>query len=157
MQGHNFLEKLQQCIEAEDELKKFGDIREKCFWIFDETGKVGLTIEKIGECVNKDWKSLYKVISISNEENIEYVYKRLKEGYINRKEFKKAMSGTIAKINARYDELKENAENTAKDLSEYYDKTFAKDASKLDGTEKYTCLMLSQPEIKKMVFDFLKS
>lgn len=152
------LDDLRKAIESRQQFEEFKELKEKCLKVFEDT--IYVTMELIGEIANNEWQEIYRKVHISTAEqqNIKELFEyQLQRGHINRKEFKEQLQLSIDTIEEKYEELKKAAEEAEEQLSDDYDEFFKKDLNDLDGASKYIFFMFSQPEVKHIIENFLKS
>ena len=149
-------EQLKELVETRqkyEELKALSDI---CFKVFETYA--GITMEFIENCVKNEWHKLYKKVGLINMRDVWTEFSFLKEGIINRKEFSERMSETVNRINEFITKLQIKLENAEKEFYQEYDSFFDCNAeSHQDEKSKYIFFVLSQPEVRKIIMNFLES
>lgn len=147
---------LQELVETRkkyDELKALSEI---CFKVFETYA--GITMEFIENCVNNEWHELYRKVSLVGMGDVWNEFSLIKDGIINRREFKERMSETVSRINEFIAKLKAKLEKAEKDFFQEYNSFFdCNTTSHQNGVSKYIFFVLSQPEVRNIIMNFLES
>ena len=142
----SFLAKRLQLVELRS-------IAEKCLSIFEDS----CSIEDIEECVYRDWEKIRRQVTYINYVPVKDYFRRLKNGYINRTEFKKALEPACNAINDALIKLKNETSKYAKEFSDAYKAFFSEGAKNAKACEeKLIYFTLCQPKTKEIIMEFLK-
>ena len=106
---------LQELVETRKKYEELKALSEICFKVFETYA--GITMEFIENCVNNEWRELYEKVNLFNVQDIWTEFSFMKEGIINRREFKERMSETVSRINEFIAKLKAKLEKAEKDFS----------------------------------------
>ena len=141
-------------VNKRERYDDFKELLEKCLSVFEF--KAGINMVHIERTINNEWETLYKKYDLAYSrpkegEHISYLFLRLKDGMINRKEFKEIMQPVINFLNETLENMKIEAEEA--------EKVFDKDIDELlcSDKNKYIKFFFSQPEVKSKLTKFFQS
>ena len=149
-------EQLQELVEAQKKYEELKALSETCFEVFETCA--GITMEFIEKCINNEWVELYRKIDLYGMKDVWKEFSLMKEGIINRREFKERMSVTVSEINEFIAKLKVKFEKAEKDFLQEYNSFFVLNATSHQNREsKYIFFGLSQSDVRDIIMEFLES
>ena len=147
---------LKRCVELEERLKNFKEVRDACYRVFEDT----TSIEEMEDIIKNQWPKLYDISRISiSDAHVRYAFTQLKDGRIkDREEFKRTLTQSISDIDMEYETLKDQALAADKKISDDYDQWFKESiATQKSGAMKTLYQMLAEEGIKEIIMSFIKS
>lgn len=150
-------EDIYNAVNKRERYESFNKLLDKCLSIFDV--KAGINMAYIEKTINNEWETLYNTYDLAytrpkEGNHISYLLLRLKDGMINRKEFKDLMQPVIDFLNEALESMKEEAEEAEKYLDDDIDRLLCFDKKPCN---KYVTFFFSQPEVKSKLTKFFQS
>ena len=147
-------ELISNAAKAREEFESYSKLLDKCLSVFET--KAGISMPYIEKTVQNEWEELYKKYGylLTGNTSIEYQFLKLKDGIINRKEFKESMTSVINCLNEELETLENEAVEAENALEAEFDSFLTGTKSK---SNKYLAFFFQQPEVKKKLMDFFKS
>ena len=122
--------------------REIQELKKQCFKIFDSN----VSMDFIESTVKKQWIEFYRILpTYCCKQDVQFLFRCLKNGEINHKEFRHEMDDTINIIEKWLSALEENMKEAEKQFSNAYDIFFQNNA------------FLNQPEVKQAFINFLES
>lgn len=150
------LENINRLIEIKAQFSEFKSLKEECLLVFSDS--IYVTMDFIEDKVNNEWHRLYQLVHVSCRYDIKYFFNRMKNGNINRKEFRALMADTIDAIEKKYAFLENELKKAEAQVESDYNSFFNKDTpSHQKGAAKFIFYALSQPEAKAILLKYLES
>ena len=148
------LEQIRKVLETRKKYEELEALSKACFEVFCYWASLDFIINR----VNNEWRELYKKVDLPHKRNVWIEVDNMKEALINRSEFKERMSETVDRINEYIANLKSKLEIAEKEFTEEYNNFFTWDEeNQNNGASKYIYHILSQPEVRDSIMQFLES
>ena len=148
------LEQIRKVLETRKKYEELEALSKACFEVFCYWASLDFIINR----VNNEWRELYKKVDLPHKRNVWIEVDNMKEALINRSEFKERMSETVDRINEYIANLKSKLEIAEKEFTEEYNNFFTWDEENQNNrASKYIYHILSQPEVRDNIMQFLES